>query len=79
MAVKKWIQPMMKKAKQKGTVGIFKRKAKQMGISTRALAKRWYSKTGVWGKRARAASHMMRSSRPKRTRTTTRKKRTTRR
>lgn len=57
--VKKWIGPMMKRAEQKGTKGVFSRKAKSMGISTKALAKRWYGKAGVWGKRARAAAHMM--------------------
>ena len=56
---RKWIGPMMQRAKRKGTVGVFSRKAKSMGISTRALARRWYRKAGVWGKRARAAAHMM--------------------
>lgn len=64
MAKKKWIGPMMAKARKRGTVGIFGRKAKSLGISTRALARRWYGKTGVWGRRARAASHMMRLPKP---------------
>jgi hypothetical protein len=67
MAKRKWIAPMMAKAKKRGTVGIFGRKAKSLGISTKSLARRWYGKAGVWGKRARAAAHMMALPRPSRT------------
>lgn len=66
MAGKKWIGPMMAKARKRGTAGSFGRKAKQLGVSTRTLARRWYHKTGVWGQRARAAMHMMGVPKPSR-------------
>jgi hypothetical protein len=65
--VRKWVQPMIRKAKQKGTLGIFKRKAQSLGVSTKTLANRWKGKPGVWGKRARAALNMMNLPRPSRT------------
>lgn len=61
---RKWIGPMMARAKRRGTVGIFGRKASSLGVGTRTLARRWYHKVGVWGRRARAASHMMGLRRP---------------
>lgn len=60
----KWVGPMMKRAQAKGTKGLFKAKAKSLGVSTRTLARRWYHKTGVWGKRARAATNMMNLPKP---------------
>lgn len=50
---KKWIQAAIKKP------GVFKAKAKAMGVSTMTLARRWAGKAGVWGKRARLATTLM--------------------
>lgn len=52
---KLWIKPVKAGMKRRGTVGIFRRKAKSLGVSTRTLARRWRTKAGVWGKRARLA------------------------
>lgn len=46
---KKWIAKAIRKP------GIFRAKAKAMGVSTATLARRWAKKPGVWGKRARLA------------------------
>ena len=50
---KKWIQGAIKKP------GVFKAKARAMGVSTMTLARRWAGKTGVWGKRARLAKTLI--------------------
>lgn len=49
MAGKKWIKGAIKRP------GVFRAKAKSMGVSTATLARRWKGKAGVWGKRARLA------------------------
>lgn len=46
---KKWIAGAIKRP------GIFRAKAKSIGVSTRTLARRWKGKSGVWGRRARLA------------------------
>jgi len=46
---RKWIRKAIKRP------GVFRAKAKSMGISTAALARRWKGKKGVWGRRARLA------------------------
>lgn len=49
MAKRKWIKGAIKRP------GIFRAKAKAMGVSTATLARRWAKKPGVWGRRARLA------------------------
>lgn len=50
MARKKlWIKKAIKRP------GIFRAKAKALGVSTATLARRWAKKPGVWGRRARLA------------------------
>jgi len=56
MARRLWIGGVRKRMQQKGTVGVFSKRAKSLGISTATLARRWYNKAGVWGKRARLAA-----------------------
>jgi len=46
---RKWIAGAVKRP------GIFRAKAKALGVSTATLARRWAKKPGVWGKRARLA------------------------
>lgn len=54
MAKERWIAGMnMKK-------GIFRAKAKALGVSTMTLARRWAKKPGVWGRRARLATTLRR-------------------
>lgn len=49
MAKRKWIAGAIRKP------GVFRAKAKSMGVSTMTLARRWRGKPGVWGRRARLA------------------------
>lgn len=56
----KWIAGAIKRP------GVFRAKAKSMGISTRALAQRWKGKKGVWGKRARLAITLGKLRKPSR-------------
>lgn len=51
----KWMGKVRKGMERRGTVGIFRRRAKALGVSTQTLARRWRRKAGVWGKRARLA------------------------
>ena len=55
MARRLWIGKVKAGMQRRGTVGIFGRKARTMGVSTATLARRWAGKAGVWGRRARLA------------------------
>jgi len=60
MAKRKWIKGAIKRP------GIFRAKAKAMGVSTATLARRWAKKPGVWGRRARLATTLRRLPRRRR-------------
>jgi len=55
---RKWIKGAIKRP------GIFRAKAKALGVSTATLARRWAKKPGVWGKRARLALTLRKLPRP---------------
>lgn len=57
---RKWIRRAIRKP------GIFRSKAKALGVSTAALARRWAKKPGVWGRRARLATTLGRLRRRRR-------------
>jgi len=44
-----WIKGAIKRP------GVFRAKARQLGVSTMTLARRWAKKPGIWGRRARLA------------------------
>jgi len=67
--VKKWIKGAIKRP------GVFRAKAKSLGVSTAALAQRWKGKKGVWGKRARLAITLRKLPRRGGRRTATRRRR----
>ena len=58
--VKKWIKGAIKQP------GVFRAKAKALGVSTMTLARRWAKKPGVWGRRARLALTLRKLPRPSR-------------
>lgn len=57
---KRWIKGAIKKP------GIFRAKARSMGVSTATLARRWAKKPGTWGKRARLALTLRKLRKPSR-------------